>query len=542
MLLRPYQEKVLSDLWRWFETHTSGDPLVEATVGAGKSVMIAELCRRALTLYPGTRIVMVVHVLELAEQNLAKLLHVWPEAPVGAYSAAMGKRQAGRDITFCTIQSVHGKAAEFGHTDLLLVDECHLISPKAASMYQRFIVGLRAINPAIRVIGWTGTSFRGDGVWLTAHGLFTHIAARVKMADLLAQGYLAPLKSVGTASTIHVEGVTVRQGDYVVGELEALADNADLVRAAAAEIVRLAADRQRWLVFAVTVRHALHVLQAIRAHGIPAAMVTGETPMAERELYIRQFKAGTLRCLVNVAVLTTGFDVPEIDCIALLRPTKSPVLYVQIAGRGMRTAPGKADCLWLDFTDTTRDLGPVDQIKGRAPAPKAQRGKPTKPQEVPKKICPECGNPAGAMALVCASCGYEYPSDLKHGAAADGAQVLGALAQAEHRVTRVEYSAHRKEGKPTSLRVDYWSGLKQAASEWVCLEHEGYARAKANHWWAKRGTGTPPASVAGALARLDELVEPLVIHTRKNGQFTEIVRYEFDTTECHQGSAEEVFE
>lgn len=837
MQLRTYQAKVIDDLWGWFYDHSEGNCIIEACVGAGKSVMIAALCERALTQYPGTRIVMAVHVRELVEQNLDKLLQVWPGAPVGAYSASLGRREAWRDVTFCTIQTVHNKSAEFGRVDLLLVDECHLISPAAQSMYQRFIAGLRAINPALRVVGWTGTAFRGNGVWLTAQGLFSHVAARVKMADLLAQGYLAPLKAVATANTISAEGVAVRQGDYVVGELEAAADHADLVRAAAAEIVRLAHDRKSWMVFAVTVRHALHVLQAIRAHGVPAAMVTGETPMAERERYIGQFKTGQLRCLVNVAVLTTGFDVPAVDCIALLRPTKSPVLYVQIAGRGMRTADGKTDCiaegqrvltdrglvpienvtvdmlvwdgvsfvrhdgavckgdqdvityagltatpdhrvwtergwarfadcaaagigiavggygrspvrevdrhfrgcddhqreqvfagalhwlrriwdaahrqlaqanrwlspmrepafgptmaaeavrvgvsavhqpelhelravrrawhplrvrladsngglgskelgaksgagdrpnrqrsgiqagqfeafdasaklgayaqttgisagarlqagapprslrrhdadeadcirpditgdnramdetvvqakrrvwdllnagplhrftceglivsncLWLDFTSTTRELGPVDMIRGRAPAPKppgARKG----PSEAPVKICPECGNPSGLMALVCGACGFEYPPDLKHGAASDGAQVLGTRF-AEHAITRVDYRRHAKPGKPPSLRADYWVGIRLVASEWVCLEHEGYAREKAAQWWRARGHTPTPQSVDEAIARLPELIDPLRIHTRQAGPHTEIVRHEFDRTEQRQGRPEE---
>jgi DNA repair protein RadD len=537
MILRPYQSQVLDDLWRWFAEHPEGDPIVEACVGAGKSVMIAALCERAIRQHPGTRIVMAVHVKELAEQNLAKLLQVWPGAPVGAYSAALGRREAWRDITFCTIQTVHNKASEFGRVDLLLVDECHLISPKAASMYQRFIAALRVLNPALRVIGWTGTAFRGDGVWLTAHGLFSHIAARVKMADLLAQGYLAPRKAVATAATISAEGVAVRQGDYVVGDLEAAADHADLVQATAAEIVRLAEGRRAWMVFAVTVRHALHVLQAIRAHGVPAAMVTGETPLPERERYIRQFKAGELRCLVNVAVLTTGFDVPAVDCIALLRPTKSPVLYVQIAGRGMRTADGKADCLWLDFTSTTREQGPVDLIKGRVPAPRPAGGRKA-PAAQPVKHCPECGNPSGVLALRCGACGHEYPPDLKHGAASDGAQVLGARL-AEHEVTRVDYRRHAKAGRPPSLRADYWSGLNLLASEWVCLEHIGYARTKAEQWWRQRGHQPPPASVDEALARLPELIDPLRIATRQAGPHTEIVHHEFDRTEQRAQRAEE---
>lgn len=101
--LRPYQEAALSSLWTWFERHAEGDPIVEASVGAGKSVMIAELCRRALEAYPATRVLMVVHVKELIEQNLAKLLQVWPQAPVGVYSASVGSRQLGRAITLSLI-------------------------------------------------------------------------------------------------------------------------------------------------------------------------------------------------------------------------------------------------------------------------------------------------------------------------------------------------------------------------------------------------------------------------------------------------------
>ncbi|MFM2058425.1 MAG: Idiomarinaceae phage [Pseudomonadota bacterium] len=371
--LRPYQAQALDDLWRWFEANGDGDPVVEASVGAGKSVMIAELCRRVMAADASARILMCVHVKELVEQNLAKLVQVWPGAPVGVYSASVGSRQLGRAITYATIGSVARRAHLLGRVDLMIVDECHLISDRQDTMYRQLIDELRRYCPHMRVIGWTGTAFRGDGIWLTQQGLFTHVAARVTMGELLKQGFLAPLHSVATEQHIDTSGVRTSGADYVVSALAEVSDTAERVQAACAEIAALAADRKKWLVFAVTVDHAQHVAAELRStHGVACAVVSATTPKTEREAHIAGLRSGRLRALVNVAVLTTGFDVPELDCIALLRATKSPVLYVQIAGRGMRTAPGKVDCLWLDFTDTTATLGPVDAIKGRARLPKRE--------------------------------------------------------------------------------------------------------------------------------------------------------------------------
>ena len=256
LTLRPYQSRVLDDLWRWFERNGDGDPLIEACVGAGKSVLIAELCRRAVEQFSDTRILMLVHVKELLEQNLAKLVSVWPQAPVGVYSASVGSRQLGRAITYATIGSVFKRAHELGRVDLLLIDEAHLISPSEQTMYRKLIDELRRYCPHMRVIGWTGTAFRGDGIWLTEHGLFTHIASRITMAELLAQGYLAPLVTAATATRIDTHDVKVVAGEFVISSLASATDKSELVRQTCAELVNLAAQRQRWLVFAVTVAHA----------------------------------------------------------------------------------------------------------------------------------------------------------------------------------------------------------------------------------------------------------------------------------------------
>lgn len=536
LTLRPYQSRVLDDLWRWFEAHGDGDPIVEACVGAGKSVLIAEVCRRAIAQFAGTRILMLVHTKELIEQNLAKLLQIWSDAPVGVYSASVGARQLGRAVTYATIGSVAKRAHQLGHVDILLVDECHLVGPGESTMYRRLIGKLRRYCPAMRVIGWTGTAFRGDGVWLTQHGLFSHVAARVTMGELLEAGYLAPLVTAQPGTRIDTSGVKLVAGEYNIGQLAKASDKAELVRAACAELVRLAAERRRWLVFAVTVAHAEHVAAELRdAHAVACAVVSADTPKSEREQTISDFRGGRLRALVNVAVLTTGFDVPELDCIALLRATRSPVLYVQIAGRGMRTAPGKADCLWLDFTDTTATLGPVDAVKGRAKPPPAEGA-----VAPPFKTCDACGNPNPTAALACSACGRAFPPPerVNHEARADTTAAVLSTGPQWHSITRVGYVRHAgRGGKPNSLRVDYWSGWRRVASEWVCIEHAGYARARACAWWDRRGAQPTPTSVDEAFERRTELREAGRIALRMAGKYPEVVGVEFAPQQCQQEAA-----
>lgn len=532
--LRPYQREALDDLWSWFGRHPDGNPIVEAAVGAGKSVMIAALAKRVHAEAPGTRVLVLMHQRELLDQNLAKLKAIWPEADAGVISASHGKRQITSQIIFATIGSIYKIAHLLGNIGIVLADECHMIQTKETGMWRKFLTELFALCRTTRIIGWTGTPFRGNGVWLTAgeSPLFTHIAARVSMRSLLDSGYLSPLTTARTSTRIDATDVRMSGGDYVLSDLAKVTDRDDLVQATCNEIVQIAHDRKRWLVFAVTVQHAENVTVALRQRGIDAGLVTGETPKAEREKTINAFRCGELRCLVNVAVLTTGFDAPEVDFIALLRATKSPVLYVQIMGRGMRLAEHKADCLVADFTDTIETLGPVDAIKGKLP-------KAAGAGAAPFKLCPECGsnNPAGASE--CCDCGFVFPEPerIKHGTNASNAAILSSQVAPKtntYPVTRVEYARHQKAGSPDSLRVDYHSGLRRVCSEWVCLEHTGFAGEKARNWWRIRnpeGFAACPGAVSQAfewLADGFELRQPTAIIINETGKYPELVRHHWE--------------
>ncbi len=538
MKLRPYQQRALDELWAWFARNDGGNPIVEAAVGAGKSLMIAALAQRADAEFPGTRVLVLVHQKELLEQNVDNIVTIWPEANVGIYSAGAGRKDLGCQITYATIGSIWKHAHKLGRIDIVLADECHLINSKDTGMWRKFLSDLAIYCPSARTIGWTGTPFRGNGVWLTAgdEPLFTNVATRVTMRELLELNFLSPLVPATTVARIDTRDVRMSGDDYVVSELAKVTDKEDLVEATCDEIVQLAADRKRWLVFAVTIEHAKHVCEALERRGVSVDMVSANTPKAERAALIAAFRAGRLRCLVNVAVLTTGFDVPELDFIALLRATKSPVLYVQIAGRGMRLAPGKTDCLWADFTDTTALMGPVDAVKGRI-ATGGRKG------EAPSKLCPECGSKTSAAAMQCLDCGFMFPEPerIKHGAEASAAAVLSSQQEDLFRscvVTDMRYRIHHKDGSPPSLRVEYYDGMLRVASEWCCLSHTGYARVKAEKWWMQRSTiDAIPRSAEEAVEWLEYsdaiLRKPAAVLVTKNDKYPKIVSYYWQ----HDGGA-----
>jgi DNA repair protein RadD len=515
IVLRDYQQRAIDELWAWFRTHQSPaeHPLVESCVASGKSVMIAAASHQAITQWPGTRVVAIAHTKELVEQNIDKMRRIWPEAKLGVWSASLGSKTIG-DMTFATIGSIYQSAHLLGPIALVHCDEAHLVNPKDAGMWRAFLSDLRACgNPRVRVIGWTGTPYRGDGVWLTAgdEAIFTHITARIKIKEMLALGYLAPLVPAVAPTLIDTAGVRTVGTDYDTKELAERANRPDVVAAAALSIstIMRTQGRKRVLVYCVTIEHAISVCQALWRWNINARVVTGKTPAAERDQLIGAIRSGAIECLVNVGVLTTGFDVPEIDMIALLRPTKSPVLYVQIMGRGMRIALGKVDCLVADYTTTAELMGPVDLVTGHAPRKKTK-------EKAPFKICDKCGAQCALAARVCPDCGWPFPIEEKdpHATKPTGAAMLSSqLASVPEGMTtvgisRVTFGLHAKPGKKPCVMVTYFHGVMRVASEWLHFEQPigSPMRTSAVNWWKTvTGIGLVPNKVDDALAGLRSL-------------------------------------
>lgn len=523
LILRSYQNAAISSIYGYFQTNT-GNPLLVIPTAGGKSLVMAAFIEGVLKAWPDQRILIVTHVRELIAQNHAEMIGLWPDAPAGIYSAGLGKREAQARVLFAGIQSIHRRAREIGHTDLVLIDEAHLIPGKSSTMYRRFLDALSAINPALKVIGLTATPFRLDSGMLHEgkNALFADIAYEAPVRDLIDQGYLSPLVSKQPTTRLDVSKVGSRAGDFIARDLAAAVDQEATSRAAVTEIIEYGKDRKSWLAFCSGVDHARHVAEEFGRQGITCQTIFGDTPKDERDAIIGAFKQGEIRALASMGVLTTGFNAPAVDLIALLRPTQSAGLYVQMVGRGTRLAPGKENCLVLDFAGNVRRHGPIDLVRPKRPGDSAGG-------EAPTKVCPMCESIVALSATECPDCGYEFPArEVKIAPTAATLPVLSPKASQWLQVSGVSYSRHDKRGGRPSLKVTYSCGLA-TYSEWVCFEHQGYARQKAADWWRKRAPGqSVPLSVNEAIAQANRLTRPSEISVRPSGRYFEISGYRFD--------------
>ena len=523
--LRPYQKEAIDSTFRYFADN-DGNPLIVLPTGTGKSVVIAEFCRQTLKDWPDTKILVVTHVRELIKQNHDELKTLWPEAPAGINSAGLKKRDYDPSIVFCGIQSVHKKASNFVKVDLVLIDEVHLVPRKTNTMYQRFLSNLKIMNPHMRVIGLTATPYRLDSGLLHTgkEALFDAVSYEAELKDMVDQGYLTRLMSKQPKTRIVVSSVSIRGGEFVAGELERAVDRTDVNESVVREIVVLGAERKSWLIFCAGVKHATHIAEIVRRYGVSCETIFGDTPSAERDRIVRDFKAGKIRALASMGVLTTGFNAPIVDLLAILRPTESTGLYIQIMGRGMRNSPGKEDCLVLDFAGNIARHGPVDRVNPKKPRQSDGEG------VAPTKTCPKCQSIVFAGTSECPDCGYRWPpTPIAIDQTATTLPVMSMNAPSEwFKVNSVSYRLHKKAGSPDSMRVEYRCGIA-LHSEWVCFDHKGYPHDKALRWWQRRmtGPGILPKSTADAIEKSESLRKPTEIKVRKNGKYTEIVEFRF---------------
>ena len=298
-----------------------------------------------------------------------------------------------------------------------------------------------------------------SGMICGPENILNHVCYEVGVKELIRDGYLCRLVTKAGREKADTERLHVRGGEFVAGEVEDLMDQDQLVIAACAEIVSLAHDRHSCLIFASGVKHGQHIAKVMQdMSGQECGFVCGDTPTKERDELLGRFKAGELKYLANVNVLTTGFDAPNIDCVALLRPTMSPGLFYQMYGRGFRLHPGKQNCLVLDFGGNVLRHGPVDQIRVREVIGNGNG-------EAPAKECPQCQAVIATGYARCPDCGYEFPPperqkhDAKASEAGDPFRPASRTPNTTCRTSPIRVHTKRgaAEDAPKTLRVDYRS-------------------------------------------------------------------------------------
>ena len=360
--LRPYQQESVDATLSHFRR--SRDPaVIVLPTGAGKSLVIAELARIAKG-----RVLVLTHVKELVEQNHEKYCSYDLEA--GIYSAGLNRKDSDYKVIFGGIQSVARAPKDFFEDfSLLIVDECHRISREDDTQYAQVINEIFNSNPNLCVLGLTATPYRLDSGWVYQYHhsgvlrsdtplLFKKCLYELPLRKMIDEGYLTPPLQIDAPvasydfSELRPDSTTNR---FSLKKIEAvLKDQGRITPVIIKNIMEVAEDRLGVIIFTASVRHAKEILNILPNNN--SAMVIGDTPSEEREEILSRFKSQEIKFLVNVSVLTTGFDAPHVDLIAILRPTESVSLYQQIVGRGLRLYEGKEDCLILDYTGVPHDI------------------------------------------------------------------------------------------------------------------------------------------------------------------------------------------
>jgi DNA repair protein RadD len=502
----------------------------------GKALVIAELVKEILTRWPDVQILVTSDTQEIIRQDYDHIIQQWPDAPVGMNAAALGRRDWDHQIIVAQVQSVRRNAHKLGPRQIVIVDESHKIPRYRDAMFQTVFKAVKAR----KIAGFTATDYRLDSGRLTEGkgALFSKVAYEFGYSDALKAGRVVPVRSKNTDAQIDTMGVHIRRGDFAAGELEAVANEAGLVKRACAEIITRCAGRRTILVFCCGVDHARHVRDVLRSHGETAETVTGGTPQDERERIIAGFRNGEIRFVTNVGVLTTGSNIPPIDTVVMLRATLSTGLYVQCVGRGSRLSPGKDSLLFLDFGGNVHRHGPLDSVN-----PNRDPGS--------LKDCPDCDEVVRASTERCPACGHVWPLPKKkevvehkprtpnHDWRPDQAPVT---TNEWISASKVEYFLHRKASDPDappSLRVEYTCGFRWYR-EWISFERTGFPRERAEQWWAAMG-GFPmaPGTVADALARVRELDRVIAIRVPPDGKWWRITERKIRRPD---GSIEEIDE
>ncbi|MCA9620469.1 MAG: DEAD/DEAH box helicase [Myxococcales bacterium] len=357
--LRPYQRDAVA---RVIAARRAGlrRMVVCLPTGAGKTVIFSELARIARR-----PVLVLAHRRELVDQARDKVARALPDTAVVAVEQAAERAAEDARVVVASIRSLREERLarlmaerDFG---LVVYDECHH-APAEDNLRVLRALGAFDDGWAGTLLGFTATPARADGLGLDE--VFERIVYQRTLSEMIRDGYLAPLRGYRIATAADLDRVTAGRNDFVLDELAEAVDVESRNALVARSIQELARDR-RTLVFCVNVRHARHLARALNAVGVPTGIVHGAMKKDRRAETLRDFRLGRLAAVTNVGVLTEGFDDPGVSCVAMARPTRSDGLYAQCVGRGTRLAPGKTDCLVLDFVDLSeRSLTTLPSLAG----------------------------------------------------------------------------------------------------------------------------------------------------------------------------------
>jgi len=420
-----------------------GNTLSVAPTGAGKTIMLSAVTGEmigAMSKNSGAKACVLAHRDELTAQNRAKFQRVVPGISTSLIDAT--EKSWGGQVAFAMVPTLARTTnlADMPRLDLLVIDEAH---HAVADSYRRIIDRVRDGNPDARIFGVTATPNRGDKKGLRE--VFDNVADQVRLGELIASGHLVPPRTFVIDVGVQDELRSVRKtlSDFDMAEVAGIMDRAPVTD----EVIRHWKEKaqeagsgaaatgngrnyRQTVIFCSTVAHAEHVTEAFRAAGITAALIHGDLASDTRKAILADYAAGSIRVIVNVAVLTEGWDHPPTSCVVLLRPSSYKSTMIQMVGRGLRIVdpeehPGivKTDCVVLDFGTSSLIHGTLEQdvdLEGK-----------TEAGEAPTKSCPGCGAEIPLAATECPLCGEVFPQEDEDGGEGGGTVPLSGFIMTE---------------------------------------------------------------------------------------------------------------
>lgn len=531
------------------------NPVIVAPPGSGKSVIPCRIIDEYLTKFPDKGVLILQDEENILEQNHKKLSTYFEHTKIGMYNATIGVREI-QKITCASIQSIYKKPELFADRNigLIIIDECHKSAIEKKGMYRKF---LNKINEKALIVGMTATPWKGRRLITEGKdALFNKITYNMleykKYNSLVDDGYLVPLIPLPTDYQLDDEGIDIVGDDFDERQMSNKFDLPEITSKIVEKICKYGKKKyKKWLIFAIDSKHAEHISKEINDRGFPCEAVYTGSARSKVEV-LGDFKRGDLRAVVNVGMLTTGVDVPEIDLIAFARLTNSPVWHVQTNGRGSRPvyadgfdlttkegrlaaikASGKTHCLILDFGRNTKRLGPINGIELNEKEKKKKGIK-----RIMAKSCKNCDADNHLRATECIACGEEFQFEIKLQTTPGSEKILKddkpAVVKKEKRWLKVikityEYFDHHKPESGISLKVEYHCMLMKV-NQFVMIEHKkNWPRQQAKAWIRNRYTGKEKIENALQLWNERALMKmPTHICVEQNGDYLNVVDLKFE--------------
>ena len=519
MKLRGYQQDAVRSCWKYWREGKGVNPLVVAPTGSGKSHIIAEIASKVAE--RKCKVILVTHRKELLVQDAQKIIAAG-FTDIGFFGASFGRKDFAT-ITCAQIQSL-AKCIDIPKFDLAIIDEAHLVPESGTGQYRNTIEKLKLINPKLRVLGLTATPYRKAGGMLDGGDdkIFDGTAYNIDIRGLIDDGWLAKPIPFGATDVeeFDIRNLVSNGGDYQVKQQDE--ETSRLAHEIAGDIVLKSRGREnkKVLIFCAGVAGCEAMKAQFDRMLWKSEVVVGTTPPELRRDILKRYTHGDLQYLISCDVLTTGFDAPQTNVLALVRATQSPGLYVQMVGRGMRMAEGKTDCLVLDYGKNVERHGPIDAIEIRK--------KSGKPGQIPLKKCIKCHAYMRISLMVCEHCGTQQPEP-KQEKYTEKAGKKELLKSEWVDVFDVRYQLGGREGKPPYLRIIYDTPYREY-SEFLMPEHGGYPRRvfdrRIREWFNSKAN-----TVGDCLEECNRWPVPRRIRVRKDGDFWKVQEWDFKSFE-----------